>query len=177
MFQKQTLTIQRNLKFQHMVRTRAWVCSSAIHIVRLFEIVFKTGGWFSETVFCEDEKTDECIGYYNKDLMDPLEPVLSKVLLVIVIITATFNVLTYKKRWLADYLNYLELFARLVAIMLPNAAGYFYRNDMLHAVVFGALFIMLFAGSGFEIIFSSLVLLFHFFVGASVNYGEPELTT
>ena len=177
MFQKQSLTIQRNLKFQHMIRTRAWVCSSAIQIVRLFEIVFKTGGWFSETVFCEDEKTKECIGYYNKDLMDPLEPVLSQILIVIVILTAIINVVAYKKRWLADSFYYLECLARLVAIMIPNVAGYFYRTDMLHAIVFSAIYVMLFAGSGGEIIFSSLVLLFHFFVGASVNYGEPELTT
>ena len=109
--------------------------------------------------------------------MDPLEPVLSKLLIVIVIITVLINIIACKKRWLADSLYYLECIARLVAIMIPNAAGYYYRIGLLHLIVFGGITVMLFTGSGFEVIFSSLALLFHFLVGASVNYGEPELSS
>ena len=109
--------------------------------------------------------------------MDPLEPVLSKLLIVIVIISILINMAAYKKRWLADSLYHLECATRLVAIMIPNAAGYYFRNGILHLMVFGGVTVMLFTGSGFEVIFSSLAVLFHFIVGASVNYGEPELSS
>ena len=81
--------------------------------------------------------------------MDPLEPMLSKILIMMVIITAIINVVAYKKRKLADSFYYLECITRLVAIMLPNVAGYFYRIDMFHAIVFGPIYVMLFSGSGF----------------------------
>ena len=108
--------------------------------------------------------------------MDPLEPVLHKLLIVIVIISVLINIIACKKRWLADSLYYLECITRLVAIMIPNAGGYYYRIGLFHLIVFGSITVVFFTGSGFEVIFSSLVLLFHFIVGASVNYGEPELS-
>ena len=94
--------------------------------------------------------------------------------MVIVFISAIINIFAYKNRWLAEHLQNLECGTRVIAIMIPNAAGYYYRNDMMHMIVFFGIFVLLFCGSGFDIIVISLTLLFHYVVGVEVNYGESE---
>lgn len=85
-----------------------------------------------------------------------MEPVLSKLLISIVFISAILNIIAYKKRWLAGHFLTLECVTRIVAIMIPNAAGYYYRNGLMHMVVFAGVFGMFFCGSGYELIFISL---------------------
>lgn len=127
---------------------------------------------------CEDDlEKDNCVGHYNKELLDPIEPVLINLLRAIVIISFILAIVAYKKRWLAEHFCNLECATRIIAIMIPNAAGYYYRNVIMHMIVFGVTFIMLFCGSGSEIIVLTLTLFFHLTVGAEVNYGDSEFET
>ncbi len=131
----------------------------------------KKGGWFSEKVTCDEETKDNCIGDYNRELMDPLEPVLSRALVAIVLITAVIDIIAYKKRWLAEHFQNIECVMRIVAIMVPSSYGYDHRNNILHVVTFGGIAMMLLCGSGYHIIFLTLTLLFNLIVGKEVNYG------
>ena len=106
--------------------------------------------------------------------MDPLEPVLSKLLIALVIVSAIVNMVSYKKRWLAQHFLKLECLTRIVAIMIPNASGYAHRADQLHVFAFGVVFGTLFCGQGSDIIITSLTLLFHQTVGSEVNYGKSN---
>ena len=69
----------------------------------MYGMVLQSGGLFSEKVICDEEKKDGCIGEYNKELMDPLEPVLKPALTFLVLFSAVMNIIAYKKRWLADH--------------------------------------------------------------------------
>ena len=106
--------------------------------------------------------------------MDPLEPVLSKVLIAFVLVSALSNILCCQKRWLAEHFFNLECLTRIIAIMIPNHAGYSFRDNQMHLFVLGVAFTTLFCGAGKDIIIGTLTLLFHEIVGMRVNYGDGK---
>ncbi len=166
--------MQKNIKLDYYLRMRALVSSSLIDTLRLIEIFEGKGGWFAEKTLCDDKVTDNCIGKYNKELMDPLEPVFSKILIALVVLSAVSNIFAIKKRWLVDHFLKIECLTRIMAIMIPNPSGYAHRTDQLHVFAFGVVFGTVFCGRGSDIIVCTLTLLFHMTVGTEVNYGSSD---
>ena len=103
---------------------RAWGLHVLLSIFRCLEIIFSTGNWFGDHEKCSADLTQNCIGTYDENLMEPTRPTCLFVLELLIFLGVFADALCYKWRQLARFFIYLELLCRLMAVMIPNTYGY-----------------------------------------------------
>ena len=88
------------------------------------QIIFSSGGWFGEQRRCDSKIIDNCLGDYNESLLDPTANAFNRILKLLVILSLVLSILCYKWKGIALYFYYLEMLTRLIAVAIPNIAGY-----------------------------------------------------
>mmetsp|Transcript_10678 Transcript_10678/g.13251 ORF Transcript_10678/g.13251 Transcript_10678/m.13251 type:complete len:135 (-) Transcript_10678:2547-2951(-) len=111
----------------YVLRTRAWVLYTIQTFFRSIEIVSNRGGWFGEQKFCTKEVTEDCIGQYNKDFMDPLTPLMGNCMRTVNFLTLIVCIVCFKKRELADLFFPIECIMRIMAVFHLNYSSYAYE--------------------------------------------------
>ena len=115
------------MQLLYTLQTRAWFCHCANSIIRLGQLTMMSGAWFAEKCVCLDHeiaKDKECVGTYNNDIVDPMEPSLRIILIGLIIVGTLLDLLCYKWRRMANTFIYLECLTRVVAMLIPNFASY-----------------------------------------------------
>ena len=75
---------------------------------------------------CDDEIEKDCIGEYNTQLMDPIEPYTRVLIKILIVLGAILDLACFKWLRLVNLAFYLECITRLVALLMPNFASYEY---------------------------------------------------
>ena len=75
---------------------------------------------------CGDEFEKDCIGEYNTEMMDPIEPYTRISLKILIVLGALLDLSCFKWLRLANLICLLECITRLVALLMPNYASYEY---------------------------------------------------
>ena len=84
----------------------------------------KTGGWFGDLVKCSEEVKTECVGEYNKAMMDKLTPIIGYILVTLQVPAIIACVLCYKYRHIADYFFHAEHFMQFLSVLHLNYSNY-----------------------------------------------------
>ena len=111
---------------------------------------------------CGDEFSKDCIGEYNSQIMDPLEPYTRMSIKILIVIGALLDLACFKWLSLANLFFYLECITRLVALLMPNFASYEYTPTQ-YVLLFALYYCCLYCDSVRQTIFSTITLVIHFF--------------
>ena len=159
----------------YVLQSRAWACHLAFTIFGLFLTLFPKGSAYSDPVQCGESIQEDCVKDYNKELMDPIEPVFKIMLSLTVIVGAILNALCFKWRWMANMLIYHDCLLRIVISFKLNHVSYS-QSNIQYAMFFGINFVCLYCDEGRQIIAMVATLAWHLFITNYVGYSR-ELTT
>ena len=95
---------------------------------------------------CGDEFEKDCIGEYNNELLDPIEPYTRASIKVLIVLAVMLDLACFKWLRLANLLFYLECLTRIMALLMPNFAAYEY-NPTQYVILFALYFVTLYCNS------------------------------
>ena len=108
---------------------------------------------------CNEEKDKNCIGNYNKTLMDPIEDYARFTVQALIIIGALMDIICMKWRHIADWLLYHECLIRSVALLIRN--WYSWEQTAIDiTMMFVVVYFGQYCDSGWQIICLSSALAF-----------------
>ena len=138
--------------------------------MRIVQILTSSGGWYGETVKCDEKVKAECIGEYNEAFLDPLSPYMGQILKVYMIPSVILCIWCYKKREIADYFYHIENLLQILSVFHLNASNYNMEYSQLSVRL---LMLYLMYGIGFraEIIANAITMAIYMFINNSLAYG------
>ena len=126
---------------------------------------------------CSPEVTENCIGYYNKDVLDPIKSQAEFMLKALVVVGAILDVVAFKWRKLASLFLSLEMLTRLVSLCYPNVATFEY-DEIKFIMTFITCFVCFYSNMWPEIVLITGSYMFSLYFGlVVVNGGEMSFGT
>ena len=93
-------------------------------VQRVGMAILGKGPWFEEGSKCTDpSQIQNCMGDYN-EILDDTKSVARVAQLSLLSLMTVVCILSYRWRWLAKTLFYLELAIRLTTTLIPNSRNY-----------------------------------------------------
>lgn len=75
--------------------------------------------WFTDYPKCGADVTSDCVSPYNEEFVDPIKESVRKVLASLIIISALFCVICFKKRSLANAFMVIECLVQISVVFVP----------------------------------------------------------
>jgi len=162
----------RYLKAREAARTHAWYIHSFISFGRVTEIILELG-WFGTVPNCTEINQKNCLGDYNRELMDSNKDVLYNILVALVFVGIGIDIACIRWRFVAHACFYHECLQRVIAVLIPSYYGY--NMDAYNAfLAFSITFIVMYCDDQVSMFVSTLAYGFHC-VWLEVAYNH-ELT-
>ena len=68
----------------------------------------------------DSDSIERCVPYrYNADLVEDIRPILNYINIALLVASIILNFLTYKWRWLADFIIYFESMTTQILLLIP----------------------------------------------------------
>lgn len=123
MFQARTAGLdEKNVTLA--LQTRAAVYFIPLTIFRILAVASGESFWLQKYKKCSAEQFVDCVGDYNQDLLESVEPVFKAVYFVTLALSLLACVICFKKSYMANAFMLLECVIRLCEVFVPQAAHY-----------------------------------------------------
>ena len=114
----------RDKYFLYVLQTRTGLFYFILTFLRIMNLSFWKKGIFQELLICNESVTKDCIERYNEDFVDNLKNYTQIIRIGIIILGLLVSMLTYKWRYLANYIWLLEVAIDIVSAFAPNFYNY-----------------------------------------------------
>ena len=125
-----------------------------VSFARITQVIFSDGGWLL-TEHCTTSEQSECIGNYNKALLEPHKDEFKNALVASIFIGLALDIACIRWRFLAQLFIYHEIMLRILAVLYPNFYG-FKESGSTQLLTYAVTFVLFYCEDPAAIVINAL---------------------
>ena len=125
-----------------------------LSFARIAQVIFSDGGWLL-TEHCSTSEQNECIGNYNKALLQPYKDQFKNALVAFIFIGLAIDIACIRWRFLAQLFIYHEIVLRILSVLYPNLYG-FKEDGSTQLLTYGVIFLLFYCEDPAAIVINAL---------------------